>query len=395
MYGFIVASDTQFEIADGVARELKRRDPSATCVLVSARTFLGIAEYDEKRLSRFDERHIPKRIRASSLRRACAFLASKTGLVGLAKRMSKRPVLDCYDRCLRNANPDVVFMLNDRGYPELDLIKAFQAKGVPVVLLQESIRRDDSFDDLPGLLWNGQGGCDRIYAWGETSLEYYRSAGVPDERIVVVGCPRIDQYVESGMGRRDKSGLRERLRLPLDRPLILIATNPVYRMKLVKKLPWEEYVACIESVIAWAADQGAFVLVKPHLLEKADHARLGLVAHVSSHENAAYAADLPLVDAIAASDAVLIFNSTVALEAALLGKPSGLLATDRYTHGTDYERYGLSVPVNSADSLRAMLANLNHDGLTASARKYVSQDFKSASRIVDDVQAWLSGRKRP
>jgi hypothetical protein len=386
--GFTIGSDTQRETAEEISREFRKRVPGVHIRAFSTRTFLGLPEFpDEVTRQFFDRVEKPARNQPLRWRSEAYALLQKLHLHSLGRRIRRGPFKVYFpdmDRLLSDGKFDFLFVLNDRNFPSSFLIREFQARGTCVGLVQESIRRDDSSDDRPGLKWNGQGGCDVVYAWGPTSREYYLRAGVRPERIVSIGNPRMDRYLRENGGLPGKAEMRRRLGLPEDGRLVLIATNPVHNMKLRVPLVRAEYEKAIKEAVAWAGESGARAIVKPHLLEKAEFASWGIPEWVGGVPHAVYGKDIGLVQAIRASDAVLVFNSTTALEAALMERPSALLAADRYTHGTDFLETGLSRKVDSADDLKALF----RDGFTRSGGKveeYLSTLGNSAEKIVEDA----------
>lgn len=173
---------------------------------------------------------------------------------------------------------------------------------------------------------------------------------------------------------------------------MLLATNPVHRMKLREPLRERDYIAAIKACVEWASECSAHVLVKPHLLERKDFAEWGLDAWLESRPDASYLPDVLLADTVRASDAVAIFNSTVALEAALLGKPSALVAAGRYSHGTDFLETGLSETVDGPEDLRSLLTSQGEADFSALTRPYVLSSQGTATRIVGDAVNWLKTR---
>jgi hypothetical protein len=392
-FALVIASDTQLEIAQDLAPEFRRAWPDCSMWAISTRLWHFPEEFEAGRLSGDFDRFIPSKPLRRPLKERIAgkLTRSAQALLPYRERIAPPPsIFTAYPEVFPGKNAigfDFVITPNDRSFPELDLIQAFQAARTPVGLVQESIRRDDWTEASSKLRWNGQGGCDVVYAWGETSRDYYLRAAVQPERIVLTGSPRIDRYVR----RQPPVGLREQLQLPAERPVVLIATNPVYNMALRQPLTRAAFAHAVGRALDWAREIGAYAVVKPHQLELREFHNLGIDEWLANSPHAAYRPDIELSAAVHASDAVLIFNSTVALEAALLGKPSGMLAVDEYGHGADFLNTGLSCRIDSAEDLRMLL-----NPLSAAARagigRYLAGCAGSARRIVEHVAQRLESR---
>ena len=390
---FIVTTDNQLEIAEEVSNELRRRQPGCKLCAISRRWFKYGLEYDIRRLQKtFTTIVTPERRPLISRARRLFGMLLPAQTVN---RFLPQSLNASYPRLFKRGKPiafDFVLTTNDSS--SADFVRAFQRRNVPVGLVQESIRRDDANGSRNGRLMNGQGGCDVVYAWGSTSVEYYLRIGVDRRRIVATGSPRLDRLVRFANELPQPSVIKIAESLPGDRPIILIATNAVYQPKLPRPLPSDDYQSCIIRAIEWCSQIGAFVVVKPHIFEVKDHASWCLPQRIDSLPNARYRADIDLASALVVADAVMVFSSSVAVEAALLEKPVGMLAADLHTHGVDFLERGLCRRVDSSTDLEALLSA----GITSSQNRsldaYLSVRGKSAQAIVDDMltRVFLSKR---
>jgi len=383
---FIIATDAHLEIACELARELRTIRPDATLWVISWRTELSLAEFHMPVLQRTFSQIVTPRFRRAF--RLANSILRRLG-DGRASNRSSRPRLSAlYPKLFRKGRAidfDFVFTLNDRTFPVQDFVREFQAVRVPVALVQESIRRDDTSSRAGEEIWNGQGGCDVIYAWGDTSVDYYLRVGVSRERILPVGSPRMDRYVRVANELPCSRTIKEAERMPPDQRMILIATNRVYRESYQRPLSRAEYLHCLGETIEWCQQLDALAVIKPHPRALKDCDSWGVPQWIASFPNARYRPDIPLVKAVKACDAVLIFNSTVALEAKLLGKPVGMLAADRYSHGVDYLEHGICRKVNCLEDLKALLTSCPNDDSDDSLNVYLALRGTSARTIVHDV----------
>lgn len=379
-FAFIVSTDTQFQIAEEIAQAFREQDPKGELWLISRRWYKFGKEYDASLVQRSFSRLVSPTRKHSILHR----LENRL-LHSLAPNRPRRPHTprpqDAYPELFPAGKPvrfDFVFTLND--VPTIDFIKLFQTARVPVALVQESIRRDDADGKGKGLM-NGQGNCDVIYAWGTSSADYYRRVGVSPDRIVLTGNPRLDRLACKFDSLPSARELKRDEGFPVDKPLVLVATGAVYVKKLIQPLPLADYLYSIARVVDWCGDIGAFVLLKPHPRELKDHQAWQVPQWIGSFPNAIYRHDIDLVRAIKASDAVVVFNSTAALEAVALGKPSGMLAAGRYSHTVDFLERGISHRIESREDLSSLLCSR----MNARIGEYLVATKDSARNIVEDV----------
>jgi hypothetical protein len=98
-----------------------------------------------------------------------------------------------------------------------------------------------------------------------------------------------------------------------------------------------------------------------------------------------YNPNIDLARAIKASDAALIFNSSVAVEARALGKPTGMLAAARYSHNADYIARGLCRPIESREDLISLCSCRLSPKQDEKLIEYIVATEGSARRIVQDA----------
>jgi hypothetical protein len=272
------------------------------------------------------------RLRNSSIRRAIAEFLRAPGI-----------------RC--------IVLANDRTFPVRQMAPWARVLGIKSLLVQESIRKDEIMGVLKGVGltnptkgMNGQGGCDLIAAWGETSRQYYMQVGVDPQRIVVTGNPRMEAMATK-MGGLTKRDSRRALEVPEDSRVVLFATNPIYKMGFVSQ---QQYLESVRLVVAALdrADSNVHLLVKPHQIEF-EHKMWHLDRELASHPRVSYLEGRGLAECIAASDATIVFNSTVAVEAAMFGRDVAVLNDHRIDLGVNFAQFDFAVELTSEDELLA------------------------------------------
>jgi hypothetical protein len=277
-------------------------------------------------------------------------------------------------------NPSLVVVLNDRNFPSNTYLREARRLSVPALLLQESLRKD-LFQNPPlgklvgrwqrkirsgieeGLRRYGQGGCDAIAAWGETSRDYFLRVGVPERRIFITGNPRFDQLANadfSAEARRLRTGLGY---TPADFLLTLLS-SPIERMQIVSKA---EKLDALEQMLGWVNAlrvdpewEQLRLAFKLHRSE--DPALLQAILEKQRTVGWARIAEQPLYPLLRASQAALMFSTTAGIEAALLSVPIGILELAKPLD--DWDLVGRNV----AEGIRGQ------PGLAAFLRK--SRDYK-------------------
>ena len=384
--GFIISSNTQLEVAEEIVSVLRCVHPHCVPWAISRRSLNGAPKYDLTMLRRTFARIItPATTYRQHRLRTIVLKAARSLLPGrLAKLLVARGMKRFYPDLLGRPRPnplDFVFTLNDRSITLCGLIGAFKIMGVPIALLQESVQRDQ-FETSS--VRNGQGGCDVVYAWGKLGAQYYQRVGVSVERIVLAGSPRMDRYARMVGELPAPETIKRMEGLPLDRPVVLLATNRAYRNSLKRPMGIKEYLEGLRTALAWCAEIGAFALLKPHFSAVQEYNSWGVPHWVNSLPQARYRDDIDITLAIKASDAVLVHNSTVAFEARLQGKPVGMLSADGYSHGVDYLETGICQKVGSKDDLEGLLTRF-YSAQDPCIDEYLAVRGCSAELIVRDM----------
>jgi hypothetical protein len=225
----------------------------------------------------------------------------------------------------------------------------------------------------------------RFAAWGEGSARWLRARGVPAEKIVVTGAPRLDIIVNGA--RAPREAVARALGVDPSRRWVTLATNPIVFARNAALL-----TTARQGVRAW--DERALLLVKPHPSEDialyraaiGDDPRVLPVPHGSAD----------LYDLLARSDAVLTFHSSVGLEAMLLDRAVVSLEAFGEENPLPYARVGAAAAARTPEELARALREDVPPGTNAEARRAARQRFvrdnlfaadgKSAERVADLVR---------
>lgn len=299
-----------------------------------------------------------------------------------------------FARILRQMNPDVLVIPNDRSSPYTDFIKVSSRLEIPTILLQGAIRKDLAsrpstslkgrmlrrmIGHEPGVL-HGQGGCTRVAVWGNNGVDYYTAVGVPLDRIAITGSPRMDAFV-SRYSHIDRRQIRDRINVTDETLTILFATSPMSGFGADVE---NQYLVLIRKVIERvdSINEGRNairLLVKPHPMEIDDFRQNGIAETCERSSSTHYLPDWPIDEALVAADRVLIFNSTTVLEATLVGKAVGVLNPHRWDLGVDYVQKGLASELRTDEDMESFLAP-HHSVFAVGDPGYYISDIGDAAK---------------
>lgn len=352
---FVVASDTHVDMCHPIAR-YAGKNAGLTTIALSIRPFFFDSEYPDGKLQQhFDivfalKDHIKGSPRRLGQRIRNRVLGRLNGFQNSDERLQR--TTDFFSKFLQKYPLVAAYFCNDRVFPDTLLIGELRKAGVPTVLLQESIRRDLANTQISK---NGAGGCDLVMAWGRTSYEYYRKVGVAADSIRLVGSPRIDTLVTSANDTTEQ--IRRKWSIPMDRKLYFIASNPIYDMGIEGAMSKMQYLISLHKLVYSILDfsENFAVIIKPHSLERQFWETMRLAEYFSDNDRVVVSTKMPISEAVQISEATFIFNSTVALEAALFQKPSAVINFFNTLHGCDFVETGLSTEIRNSDDLKSFL----------------------------------------
>ncbi len=234
---------------------------------------------------------------------------------------------------LRN-RPDLVVTMNDAFFPLGDVAALATEMGVRTVLLQEGIRFDTAGDEAAGASYGGAV-TDGVLTWGERSAQYFRSVRDTSADVEVVGHPKL----------RPRPVIQ---RAASDGRRLLLCSNPLSAFGFATE---EEQHERLDAFLGSARSQGIDVLVRRHPQENACRFAALAAAHGAEIDTG------PLEESFDSVDGVVVFASTVGIEALAAGRRLGVLELPRGGYAFDYVDAGIGVPIAGPDfkSLGALL----------------------------------------
>jgi len=240
------------------------------------------------------------------------------------------------------SRPDLVILFNDAAYPYDRICKFLRKRRIPFLLIQEGIRFEAAEGAFEGALNQGKGGATAIAAFGESSAEFFRRQGVPQQSIHLTGNPRFDEL--SSLDFESKV-LQMRRELNLGGRNLLFLSNPIefhgYCSTESKLGLVRDFVLGIDPLFE---DEGFRLVFKLHGQENPGD--FLAAAEASPHSSQiVMASDCELYPLLVLSDAAVIFGTTAGLEALLLGVPLGVIEIPGVGFLHDYVRQGAAIPL--------------------------------------------------
>lgn len=280
-------------------------------------------------------------------------------------------------RLLEATRPELVVVGNDRWWIGMTWVLAAREAGIPTLAVQDGVAWDTP-------MWTSAT-ADHIAVNGTQLEGLLRARGYDADRVTVVGQPRYDGFNEPAAAAIRESA-RARLGLEDGRMAVMFATQPNQDAS---------YVRCVSEAILAAAD--VHLLLRPHPSTSPKAAEA--LSHIAADDRVLPVNTGDIFDLIAASDLVVVQNSTVALEAALLGRP---VITANLTGMPDvvpYAQLGVSVEAKDAATVTALVERARDHTLPTSCNNERTRagihylvgptDGKAAARVADLIGTLL------
>ncbi len=191
------------------------------------------------------------------------------------------------------------------------------------------------------------GGEARIFAvMGEAFKEQYLAQGVRNKRVVVTGHPAHDaaHARATSPSEGERRATRERYGLPLDRPLVLYATQPVLWRRVIGPAELRANVTAIADAVARAPGMPQLVL-KLHPRERPED--YAFCEQLTPPVRLISRADM--ADLIAASDAFISSSSSTVLLAMMLARPIVTINFNQVPHFDFFESIGGTLHTRTPD----------------------------------------------
>jgi hypothetical protein len=206
---------------------------------------------------------------------------------------------------------------------------------------------------------------DVALCWGREQVEQMIERGVEPERLLITGCQRLTRTPRVG-----GEEIRARLGLPLNRPIVMLATGPMAREE------WRKLVFTFGE--AFQDHAGVCGVVRLHASEKLDNyqAEMSRYPGIRFLENHQWTVE----EAMAACDVVVMHNSGLGNDALVFKRLVVLLdvLASPLSNGRVLANKAGSPVASTANELRQIVDRIFTDadyrqGLHRQAEEYVSQ----------------------
>jgi len=225
--------------------------------------------------------------------------------------------------------------------------------------------------------------ADKIAVWGPIHKRMLMKKQVPENRIVITGSPRFDPLLNR---KFDDKGFRKKLGLKKGEKLVVLATQP-YTVETTPPAVLAENVLKAVKAIPKAR-----MAIKIHPLERRlDYKKM--LEREGNHVTLLEKTDLHQL--LHCADTVIVFSSTVGIEAMLLGKPV-IVYADKLLEKSVYKEFSKSLIARNMKQVRLLLEkilqnSLDKEMLKKEIEKFVydnafKQDGKASQRIIEEIK---------
>ncbi len=326
---------------------------------------------------------------------------------------------------LRHIRPDLIVLGNDIGIVETLIIKIASGLKIPTILVQDGIlngnlRREDMgmgnrTTKIKNIIYNafgirrnhiyGHGDSTAFAVMGEYTYNLLQSEGKNMGGVFITGQPRFDDYantIRKGGGNVISAEVRRKYKIPDETFLIVFFTQPLITYGLMKPDLWDYVMETVFlSVNEVMENNDCRLIIKLHPAES-------LTDFVSRYSRFIDAfADRIILDekadlqeVLQVADVVIVYSSTVSLEAILFDKP--VIMFDPYEFIDYYKFVDMGAVVHSAtkdDLIKNLLSfketsdsNLEMSVARAKAVKFHlwNSDGLASSRVADLILKYLT-----
>jgi hypothetical protein len=261
----------------------------------------------------------------------------------------------------RQKGVNLVILRNDVKEAEKAVVLAARQCGVYTFVVQHGIMVEPNGNSLVH--------ADRLGVWGNYSLQWYKGFGSDESKISVIGCPNADNialYLKQGR----PEGAIASLNLARRRHTVALFTTGIGMLKTSAFTSDDLNYNLVRHVLkAVRGMEDVNLIVKLHPNEEVvDFSRLLSAEDRRYH---AIAKDIDLYGLISASDLALTIDSTVGLEAVIMGKPLLVVNLDRRPDLAPYVRYKVAFGVYRRELIGPAIERyLRDEGLRDSLRAH-------------------------
>jgi len=288
---------------------------------------------------------------------------------------------------LRESSPEVLIAGLDLGYILNPLVRISRQMGTKTIVLQHGNQGE----------YAGSARSDFVVVWGEFFKERTLELGVPEEKIRVLGSPRIDQELQRLSNPEVRAKARFEMGIP-DEEIVVLHISDGDLSKVVSpeilQTIWTEVPKALYNIDML---KGVHVAVKLHPGEGGDRWKSVLAgSHCRFVDGAS-----DIYELIAAADIVTCVSSVAGLEAAYLGRPVVFFRPQSCVIAEDFPAHGVGIGVDRPEGIVQIveiLANNSQERASVVCRSLKAVEYffsnrgRSGSVVVDFVESLLDPR---
>jgi glycosyltransferase involved in cell wall biosynthesis len=286
------------------------------------------------------------------------------------------PVLEGLQAIIQRECPQIILSVPDRLWRAKAAIELGHQANIPSLTIQAAvISKHPRYNMIV---------ADRVAVIGETSRRLWEDQGIPPEKLVVTGAPQFDDKYQLDPDAPER--IRAVLGVPLDKPIITFATQPLSPAVIEQNI----------RHIVQAADRfpDYQLVFKVHPREDPDRYR-GLLAGLGAHKIIVIQ-KIDLNALLQASAMVITGFSTVALEAMIFERPVLIVNLTGEPDPVDYVSSGATLGAYAPEDIVKQMERLLTDSpvnaaLAESRRRYImaqlyKTDGRAAQRVAELIQ---------
>jgi hypothetical protein len=203
---------------------------------------------------------------------------------------------------LDRVRPTLVLADSEHNHPWACLVLAARRRKIPTLQMMHCAIYT-SYIFCPLL-------SDAALCWGAQQREQMSSFGVEPERLLVVGCQRLTRKVSV-----ERGWVRAKLDLPLDAPVVMLATNRIAREK------WQKQVFAFGDALSACPRWTGVVRLHPSETRALYADEMAKYPRIRFFESGEWTVE----ESMAACDVVVSHNSGLGNDALVMGRPVVIL----------------------------------------------------------------------
>lgn len=260
-------------------------------------------------------------------------------------------------RVLDTINPDLVISTNSPRTEEC-LIREANGRKIPTYVV------NDFYDESEIEARTGDPTyCRKIFVTLEKVRKELISRGWSPERVLLFGNPAFDQLFKP-ISLSSEEYFKNSLSITDDSKVILWVKSVFPKIKDLE-------LETEKKLIAYLGDRKDIkLLIKPHPNDPIKYTSTGNYKYITD--------EVPLQDLVKKSNLVITVNSTVGLEASILGKAVIQMATFQYPEKVPFEKLGIGKEVHALSELEKYVDTM----LSRGKEKEVAQRMQKASPLI-------------